>query len=164
MSHHVAGARGRVTSRDDVLRRAQGWAAAHSGEVLLADAAAVFGRDHLESAALHAERARDADAMSTKSVAMEALLYLAAERQVGDAIQAAGIKEGTETIALIVFADAPAADLIQALGWSQDDRVLEAQGKDLGLLSISAAERSTVSAAQAVDLALERTALLDVVK
>lgn len=164
MSHSIAGARGNVHRRDDTVRAVQVWAAAHGADVLLADARAVFGRAHLESAALHAERARANGSMFTKSVSMEGLLYLAAERQVGDAIQAAGIQDGTSTIGLVVFGEAPASDLIGALGWTQDDRVLEAEGKDLGVLGISAAERSTVSPSKAVELALERTALLDVVK
>lgn len=164
MTHQIAGARGRVGSRDDIVRAAQGWARAHRADVLLAEATAVFGRDHLESSALHAERAQASGTMSTKSIAMKALLYLAAERQVGDAIRSAGIHDGTETIAIIVFGDAPASELIRTLGWSQDDHVLEAEGKDLGVLGVSAPERSTVSASQAADLALERTALLDVVK
>ncbi len=164
MSHVLAGARGGVRDRDAVLREAQSWAADHGVDVMLADASAVFGRDHLESAALHAERARDAHAMATRSLSMEALLYLAAQRQVADAIKMAGIKESTSAIAVAVFGGAAADDLIQRLDWARDDVVLDARGKDLSILGVRKAELETVPRDRITDLALERTALLDVEK
>ncbi len=164
MSHTIAGARGAVRDHEDVLRRAQAWAAARESEVTLADASVVFGRDHAESAALHAERSRTSGTMATRSVSMEALLYLAGRRQVADAIQFAGIREGTATEAVIVFGDAPIDELIRLLGWSRDDPVLGASGKDLAALGIAPNERGTVPEGAIVDLALERTAFVDVLK
>lgn len=164
MSHAIAGARGQVKDRDGVLRRAQDWAAARGSDVLLADASVVFGRDHLESAVLHAERSRDASLMATRSVSMEALLYLAGQRQVADAIRVAGIKDGTTAVAMTVFGSAPVDDMIAHLGWSRDDDVLDARGKDLGVLGIRDVEFGTVPQGNIADLALERTALLDVLK
>ncbi len=164
MTHSIAGARSEVQDRDAVIREVQAWAAAHGAEVLLADAAVVFGRDHLESAAMHAERARAAGTMATRSLSMEALLYLAGKRQVADAIESAGIRRGTKTAAIVVFGDTPADDLLSYLGWSRDDSVLSASGKDLSALGIRPAETGTVPDAQAMDLALERTALVDVLK
>ncbi len=164
MSHTTGGARGVVGDRDATLRRTQEWASRHAAEVLLADASSVFGREHLDSAALHAERAHDAGLMSTRSLSMEALLYLAGQRQVGDAIRVAGIKDTTMTVAVLVFGDGSVEDLVTYLGWSRDDGVLDAQGKDLALLGIRDGERGTVPGDRVFDLALERTALLDVVK
>ena len=164
MSHSIAGARGVVKDRDGVLRRAQAWASARDSEVLLADASVVFGRDHLESAVLHAERARDAQMMATRSLAMEALLYLAGQRQVADAIQTSGIKDDTTTVAVITFGAAPVDELLSLLGWSRDDAILEAKGKNLDGIGISRTERSTVPEERVVDLALEHTALVDVLK
>ncbi len=164
MSHASAGARGAVKDRDAVLKIAQEWASGVGCEVLLADASVVFGREHLESAALHAERARDAGLMATRSVSMEALLYLTGERQVADAIRVAGIRNGTTTIAVGLFGAAPVEELIARLGWSRDDAVLDAMGKDLSSLGIRDVERGTVPQDRVLDLALERTALLDVVK
>ena len=164
MSHAIAGARGRVKDRDAVLRRAQDWAAARGSDVFLADACVVFGRNHLESAVLHAERSRDAGSMATRSLPMEALLYLAGQRQVADAIRVAGIKEGTTVVAMTVFGSAPVDDLIAHLGWSRDDDVLNARGKDLRVLGIRDTEFGTVLQESRADLALERTALLDVLK
>ncbi len=164
MRHMLAGARGAVRDRDAVVREAQSWAADNGVDVLLADASVVFGRDHLESAALHAERARDAHAMATRSVSMEALLYLAAQRQVADAIKMAGIKESTSAVAVVVFGGAAADDLIRRLGWVRDDVVLDPRGKDLSILGVRNAALGTVPRDRITDLALERTALLDVEK
>ena len=164
MSHTLAGARGRVRDRDAVVREAQDWALRRDSEILLADASAVFGREHLESAALHAERAGAAGLMATRSLSMEALLYLAGQRQVADAIAMAGIKDATATVAVVIFGDAPVDEVIAHLGWSRDDGVLKAAGKDPGILGIRDIERRTVPEARIVDLALERTALLDVMK
>lgn len=164
MMHSVAGARGTVRDRDSVVRKAQDWAAARGSEVLLADASVVFGRDHLESAANHAERARDTGLMATRSVSMEALLYVAGRRQVADAIEAAGIREGTSAEAIAVFGDASVDDLISQMGWVRDDGVLSPSGKDPSSLGIADAERGTVPEEKVIDLALERTALVDVLK
>ncbi len=164
MSHTIVGARGIVKARDAVLRQAQAWAAERGVDVLLADASVVFGREHLESAALHAERARDAGLMATRSLSMEALLYLAGQRQVADAIRIAGLKDGTETIAIVLFGPASVDDLLASLVWSRDDPVLDPHGKDLSRLGIAAPERRTVPEDRVADLALERTALVDVAK
>ncbi len=164
MSHAIAGARGTVKDREAVLKAAQAWGADRGSEILLADASVVFGPEHLESAAFHAERARDARLMATRSVSMEALLYLAGERQVADAIRVAGITESTTAIAVGVFGTASVDELIAQVGWHRDDGVLAAEGKDLGRLGISNAERGTVAHDRIVDLALERTAMLDVNK
>lgn len=164
MKHVLAGARGKVPDREAILHEAHRWSASRGSEALLADARAVFGRDHLESAVRHAERARDAELMATRSVSMEALLYLSGQRQVADAIRVAGIAHATEAVALVVFGDASVDELIALLGWSRDDEVLEAGGKDLGILGIRDVEQGTVPGDRTADLALERTALLDITK
>ncbi len=164
MSHAIAGARGIVKDRNAALHQAQAWAAEREADVLLADASVVFGREHLESAALHAERARDAGLMATRSLSMEALLYLAGQRQVADAIRVAGLKDGTETIAIVLFGPASVDDLLSSLTWSRDDAVLVPGGKDLSRLGIALPERQTVPEDRVADLALERTALVDVAK
>ena len=164
MTHALAGARRSPGDPEAVLRRAQGWASERGCEVLLADASAVFGREHLESAALHAERARDAGTMAAHTISMEALLYLAGQGQVSDAIRIGGIKRGSEAAALALFGDASIDELVAHLGWTRDDAALDAAGKDLGILGISPAERKTVPPEKIADLALERTALVDVRK
>ena len=164
MSHSVAGARGEVRDRDATLRDAQAWASDRNSDVLLVDASVVFGRDHLESAALHAERAQAAGTMVTRSLSMEALLYVAGRRQVAEAIDAAGIRDGTRSLGVVVFGAASPDELLSRMGWSREDGVLAPAAKDPRSLGITEAQEATVSPDRVVDLALERTALVDVLK
>ena len=146
------------------MRRIASWGAERKVEILVADARAVFGRDHLESAVRHAERAREQGAMTTRSLAMEALIYLSGRRQVSEAIAVAGIRSGTEHIAVVVFGDTLAAEAIEAMAWTADPRVLEAGGKDPAALGLTQAQLATVARDRWAELALERVALVDVEK
>lgn len=164
MTHAIAGARGRIEDPEETLMKAHAWAERHECEVLLADASAVFGRDHVESAVRHAVRAREAAAMVARTVALEALRYLAAQRQVVDAIRDAGIRAATEEIAVVIFGKTDPTEMLKKMGWRRDDDVLRARGKPLDRLGISAEEATTVPEDRRTDLALERVALLDVHK
>ncbi len=163
MTYEIAGARCRIDNPQAIVAQAQTWAAEHGGQVMLADAATVFGRDHLESAVRHALRAQASGAGVARDLGLETLRYLCARRQVAEAIRAGGVKLGTETVAVATF-DAPVADLITTLGWTRDDGVLAAVGKSLRVLGVGAAQETTVPPEHVVDLALERTALVDLEK
>jgi KEOPS complex subunit Cgi121 len=160
LTHSIAGVRTQISDPEAVIQEAHRWGTAHAAEAMLADARLVFGADHLETAARHAERARDSSSMITRSVAMETLLYLSGQGQVSEAIRLAGIRIGSTTVAICVFGSR-VDNLIEALGWTRDDSVLDAQGKSLRALGISPAEEATVPQEARRDLALERTALLD---
>ena len=54
MTFDIAGAKASAVDPEAVIRTAAGWASARGADVCLLDARSVFGRDHLESAALHA--------------------------------------------------------------------------------------------------------------
>ncbi len=163
MMYEIAGACGEVRDPQDVVARAQAWAAGHRAEVLLADASVVFGRDHLESAVRHAMRARDHGTGVARDLGLETLRYLCARRQVADAIRVGGLKAGTTAMAVVAFG-APAADLLAHLGWTRDDGALSAEGKSLSVLGVHGRERETVPSERTADLALERTALVDLEK
>lgn len=128
----------------------------------MADARSVFGRDHLESAVRHAFRAIESGTATSRTITLEALLFLAGERQIGDAIRRAGISHDTKEIGIVAFGDVSVEQVTTLFGWTRDDRVLDAKGKDLRRLGIRAVEERTVPQPQSPDLALERTALLDV--
>lgn len=164
MIHDIRGARARIDNPEEVLRRVASWGAERDREILVADARAVFGRDHLESAVRHAERAQDQRRMSARGLAMETLLYLSGRRQVSDALEVAGIRAGTRAVAVVTFGDTLAPDLVEAMGWTSDPRVLEATGKDPALLRLGSAELGTIEKERWMELALERVALLDVEK
>lgn len=161
MTHTIAGVRTRIADPVAVIQAAQQWGKSHAADVLLADARVVFGTDHLETAVRHAERARNSKSMITRSVAMESLLYLSGKGQVTEAIRVAGIRTGSESVALCVFGSIGVNDFIDSFGWIRDDAVLDSEGKSLQRLGISAAEAATVPPEARSDLALERTALLD---
>jgi len=164
VTYSIAGARGKVGDVEAVIGEARKWAAQRGVEILLADARAVFGRDHLESAALHGLRARSTGTMIAHSVSMEALRYLAAQRQVADAMHVAGIRRDTDRVAALIFGAGSADEVIALLGWVRDDSVLDARGKDLANLGVRPADRGTVPPDRVADLALERLALVDVEK
>lgn len=163
MTYDIAGARASVPDPAATVQRAQAWAAERGGQVLLADASVVFGRDHLESAVRHALRAQAAGAGAARDLGLETLRYLCARRQVADAIRAGGLKTTTRAIGVVVFAGSAAA-LISEMGWARDDEVLAPAGKSLRALGIEPGEERTVPAGRTTDLALERTALVDIEK
>lgn len=164
MRCEIAGARAEVEDPEAVLRSAQEWASAEASEVSLIDAWCVFGADHLRSAVLHAERARDAGGMAAKTLAMEVLRYVSGRRQVSDAIRTAGLRRGTTAVAIVVIGEGPADELVTRLAWSRDDGVLLAEGKDVAQLGVTAREASTLAKEKLSEIALERVALLDVLK
>jgi KEOPS complex subunit Cgi121 len=164
MTFDIAGAKGSKIDPEAVVRTAAEWASSRGAEVCLLDARSVFGRDHLQSAAFHAIRAREARTMSSRSVAMETLLYAAGARQVQDAIRSVGLRQDTTAIGVVLFGPAKVDEFIHDMGWSRDDGVLDAEGKSLEHLGISDREAETVSNRQGADLVLEKVALLDVEK
>ncbi len=163
MSHEIAGARTSVVDPQTMVAKAQAWAEGRRAEVLLADARLVFGRDHLESAILHAVRARNTGSGVARDLGLETLRYLSGARQVTNAIRAAGLHEGAASVAVVVF-EGSADELLAHLGWARDDTVLDARGKSLRDLGIGPSAERTVGADRPADLALERTALLDIEK
>ncbi len=164
MTFDIAGAKGSVANPEDVVRTAAKWGSSRGAEMCLLDARSVFGRDHLESAVLHAIRARDSRTMSSRSVAMETLLYAAGARQVQDALRAVGLRRDTTTIGVVLFGPAGVEDFLRHMEWTRDDRVLEAAGKSLRDFGISDRKAASVLEAQRADLVLEKVALLDVDK
>jgi tRNA threonylcarbamoyladenosine modification (KEOPS) complex Cgi121 subunit len=164
MTYEIGGARGTVDEPEAVLKSAHAWSERNECDVLIADARIVLGRDHLETAVRHALRAQSGGTMAARSVSMETLRYLSAQRQVADAIRVAGIHKDTKEIAIVVFGSEGLDDLVTALGWSRDDRVLDFGGKSFQAIGITEAEWATLPPNQRADLALEKVALLDVEK
>src|SRR5256886_15078518 len=102
VSHQILGARGTIEDAEPVVRGIRDWAQAGSAEVLPVGAPVVFGRDHLESAIVHAERAKATNAMSAHSLSLQPLLYLSGRRQVVDAIPVAGLRKWTRSLGLVL--------------------------------------------------------------
>jgi len=133
-----------------------------AGEVLVARSEMVFGMDHLRSALHHAARAIKDGRNSSDSLAMETLLYASGERQLSTAIKKMSPDETTDRI---VVARLRGTALEPASNWElvpekAGDEALE----NLTKFGISKREVETVGEAKAIDLVLERVALVDILK
>lgn len=69
------------------------------------DAKFVAGHEHLYFAVLNALTAFRNNLNISKSLAVEILLYAAAERQIRNAVELLGIREETENVAVVVLAE-----------------------------------------------------------
>jgi len=156
LTHSVAGVRAQVSDPEAVIRETHRWGKAHAAEALLADARVVFG-------ALTSPFSTPAWMAAPTATTSSGLTPLWASLPVRDWTSSwmAGIRVGSTSVAICVFGSIGVDDLIEALGWTRDDNVLDAEGKSLRALGISSAEEATVSEDARRDLALERTALLD---
>jgi len=133
------------------------------GEIQLLDARLVCGRDHLVTAADHAERAMRESTNVAKSLAVEFVLYASGERQINEAIAKMGIRRDTTEFAVALFGGDHARAL-EALGLTRDDLVLSATSAKLRSFGILEAELTTVQPDRQSDLVLERVALVDLLK
>lgn len=106
------------------------------GDAVLMDPDMVCGRDHVMSAAMHAERAFAEGTNRSKTLLTEIILYTAWERQIGKAMEKMRPKPGRdEYVALLVDIDDPCLDEI---GMERDDSLLDAtdwKAERLGLRS-----------------------------
>lgn len=134
-------ARGVVEDVPDALAKAEALSAKHGVFLQLVDPAAVYNPRHLQSAWLHAERAKAQGSMSAKTLGAEFLMYVAGERQVHRAIEKAGIRTGAErTIVCAAGARAATAlwGFLDKLGWSRDPSGIPANPAALARLGIAA--------------------------
>lgn len=152
------GARGRA--KDPEVRLA----AIRGQEVQLLDARLVCGRDHLVTAAEHAERAIREGTSVAKSLAVEFVLYASGERQIADALAKMGVREDTTEFAVVLFGGENPAKVLAALDLARDDGVLAATPAKLRAFGLTDAELATVPETRRHDLVLERVALVDLTK
>jgi KEOPS complex subunit Cgi121 len=139
------------------------------------DAELVATWQHLYFAVLNALLAFRSGRNVSKSVAMEAMLYASAQRQISKALQLIGVKRAAKNVAVVVLGESPAsvAALVSAVakrvGVEPDDSVLavseEKARRIREAFGITATELETVTekgdGVQAlVDLVIERVALL----
>ena len=126
------------------------------GDVVLMDPDMVAGKDHILSAATHAERAFAEGTNRSKTVLTEIILYAAWERQISKALAKMKPKEGrNEYVALLIDIDDPRLD---AIGMTRDDSLIDAtdlKAERLGL------KKGAVSYE---DQAIENVALVELLK
>ncbi len=160
----MAGAKGKISSVDDVLDNVKEFCGEKGCEAQLFDAGMVFGGDHLRSAFEHAKRAFDEEKNSSNSIATEVLLYASGERQISAAISKMGIKDDRDELCIMLIGDGDLDELIEHLGLKRDDSLLEGDVKNLKAFGISKKETGTVPENEVFDLVLERVAMVDLLK
>jgi len=84
---------------DDIVKHFTGL----GGEVVLLDPSMVCGRDHILSAAAHAERAIANGTNRSKTILTETILYAAGDRQIGRALGKMRPKEGEKEMVAVLF-------------------------------------------------------------
>ena len=126
------------------------------GDAVLLDPDTVVGRDHVLSAAMHAERAMAEGTNRSNSLPTEIILYAAWDRQIGRALARTRPKEGRgEYVALLIDIEEP--DL-QKIGMERDDSLMDATPEKARVLGLDDPFLSPE------DQALELVAMLEVQK
>ena len=140
------------------------------------DAERVAGAQHLYFAALNALNAFERRRNISNSLAVEALLYASAQRQIKKAVDMLGIKDGSSEVAVLIMAknkqenDAYTRLVAKLIPGERDDNVLELTDKKVKnikkLFRISNLEfeakvkRKGLEKEALTNLVIERTALL----
>jgi KEOPS complex subunit Cgi121 len=158
--YEIVGARGRVHDPSHLLNRLQ---SARSGQVLALDAGMICGREHLESAVEHAQRAFARGTNSANNIMMETMLYASGERQISKAREKMSVKQGADSVALVLFG-ASKDDVLKITGLEEDVTVLECSRSKLIRFGIEPSELDAVPLEKTSDLALERVAFVEILK
>jgi KEOPS complex subunit Cgi121 len=140
------------------------------------DAKYVAGSQHLYFAALNALNAFDKNTNISNNLAVEALLYASAQRQIKKAVKMLGIKQDSSEIAALIITedDYKKSDslrlITEIVSGERDDGVLELTDKKIGnikkLFGISdlefesKLEKEGLEKEALTDLVIERMALL----
>lgn len=133
-------------------------------EILLMNADLVFGKDHVESAIEHADRAFKRGTNVATSKMMEVMLYASGERQLSTAIKKLGLKKGTTRVVLVVSDSRRVDEVLRDLKISRDDSVLEGRAEKLRAFGLSQKALGSVAKGMVLDLVLERVAFVDTLK
>jgi len=140
------------------------------------DAKHVAGSQHLYFAALNALNAFDKNTNISNNLAVEALLYASAQRQIKKAVEMLGIKQGSSEVAALIITENrhKKTDYLRLvtkiIPSERDDSVLELTDKKIGnikkLFRISDSEfeakleKEGLEKEALTDLVIERMALL----
>ncbi|MDH5780837.1 MAG: KEOPS complex subunit Cgi121 [Candidatus Bathyarchaeota archaeon] len=144
--------------------------------IQLFDAKLIAGREHLYFAVLNALRAFEGRLNISNSLAVEALLYASAQRQISKAVDLLGIKSESTHIAVLVIAETKqwtntALEMVSRLvPGERDDGVLELTDEkvedirrlfDISDLELEAKlEKKGLEKEALIDLVIEHVALL----
>ncbi len=164
MEYTVAGARGETPSVDAFVEALRAQAEQVGLEVQAFDADMVFGENHILSALQHAERAFRRGTNLAADRMMEVLVYAAGERQISNALEKMGVKEGKDRIVILAVGEGDVNRLLEGLGLERDDSLVEGRRDMLQAFGITDKEAETVPPDRLFELVLERVALVDLLK
>ena len=129
------------------------------------DASIICGKRHIMGAWRHAKRAFKYGENISNSISMEVLLYVAATRQIDEAIKFAGAKNnGKYAFLFIGKSKEEAIKFIKELGLKVDDSILLPSLPKIKKFGITEKELKSVNKSKYADLVLEKMAMLDVKK
>jgi tRNA threonylcarbamoyladenosine modification (KEOPS) complex Cgi121 subunit len=139
------------------------------GSVQFFDASLIAGWEHLRFAALNALNAFKSKINISNSLAMEALLYASAQRQIKEAVGLIGIKANTSRFAVLILAETPKQTsetlkiISQLLGGMRDDSVLDFSDDKIAVLKRLFKISNVELEAKTEQKGAEKQALVDLV-
>ncbi|HVQ01094.1 MAG TPA: KEOPS complex subunit Cgi121 [Candidatus Thermoplasmatota archaeon] len=170
---HVVGARGTISDIDEFLQKLSQFATKEQISIQALNADAVYGAQHLISAAEHALRSFAQGTNATNTLPLEIMLYAAGERQIQKAIKKMGVKTGRQAIAFVIIDQKRKKDeksefmikrLLILFDMTSDESVLGGNPITLKNFGITQKELRTVPKEKYGDLILEKVAMVDVQK
>jgi KEOPS complex subunit Cgi121 len=157
----LAGATGNIEDTGAFIENVQ---ADLGKEALCLDADMVCGREHIESAVMHAERAFNYGTNASDSFAMEVMLYASGERQLSKAMTKMDVKKGVVNVAIVSFEGKVTETMISKWGLRADPQVTSFSFVKASHFGIGQKEADSVPPEKLQDLVLERVAFVDVIK
>lgn len=158
----------KIENVEQTIKMAKNFSKENGITVQLMDADLIYGKDHLISSIMHAQRAFEESRNSSDSLAIEILLYASGKRQIKDAIKFIGIKEGKPAAIIMVTEGREIPknaidELLRGLGLERDDSVIKNKNdKILKEFGISNEEIEATNSPK--DLILEKVAMVDLIK
>ena len=164
----IIGARGSIKSKEQFLKRVRDFVTnSPRGEGMLLqflNADLVCGRQHLESALSHAQRAFQRGNAISDTLGMEILLYAAGEVQISSALAKIGLSDGCENVACIIDPGIDIECMMTYLDLTRDDGVLDWTESKLRRFGITNESISAAGSDTMADLVLEKVSMVDVRK
>jgi KEOPS complex subunit Cgi121 len=133
-------------------------------ETLCLDAKVVCGREHIESAVMHAERAFNYGTNSSDSFAVEVMLYASGERQLSKAMAKMGVKKGDVDVVIVSFEGGVTDEMVSRWGLIPKPQAMAFSVVKARNFGIGRTEADSVPSEMLQDLVLERVAFVDVIK
>ncbi len=169
MDIEIHGCRGSIDDIEAFIEELQAFAAARDIACQAFDAAAVYGELHLLSAIRHAVRSFSRGEATCNDLAMEMLLYASGCRQIRDAIDRMGIRDGEMVLVAVGSTGIDGADgqvagldvFMEEHGLTPDSEVLSGDAGTLDRFDISVDEREAIDTSMYGDLILEQVAMVD---